>query len=155
MLKNRPHPDHATEEATVRAFFSWKTRERFVLLLRHPKRRGKALNALNHFDEFDERFVTRLHSTSHGDVAVALHARGAPDACYSISDVPSLDARVLPLDDAIADTTSGGFASLLCCIPGQLACFIGEAGTRRWYILEKQSNAAPVRALEVRPRAGS
>ena len=66
-----------------------------------------------------------------------LYDRGAPPECYVISDVPSIDARTLPIRQAIDETILGGFASLLCCVPGRLACFIGEAGTGRWIILEK------------------
>src|SRR5688500_13763008 len=135
-MADAPHPNFAVEEATIRAFFAPSRRDRFVTLLAHPKRRAKALDALNLFDEFDERYVTRL-GTNHVDLAGMLHDRGAPQECYVISDVPSIDARTLPVRQAIDETVSGGFASLLCCLPDRLACFIGEAGTGRWIILEK------------------
>lgn len=135
-MTDQPQPDFATEEATVRAFFERAKRDRFVALLRNPKRRGKALDALNHFNEFDERFVTRAGGNDL-DLPAMLRARGSPAECYVISDLAEIDARVLPLDDAIAETMSGGFASLLCCIPGRLALFIGEGGTGRYFILER------------------
>ena len=135
-MTDQPQPDLATEEATVRAFFARARRDRFVGLLRSPKRRGKALNALNHFNDFDQRYATRV-GTSHLNLPAMLRVRGSPAECYVISDLATIDARVLPLDDAIAETMSGGFASLLCCIPGRLALFIGEAGTGRYLILER------------------
>ena len=141
-MRHHPEPNNAIEEAMVKAFFSRAKRERFLTLLRNPKRRNKALNSLNHFSDFDQRFVTSL-GTNHGDVAGVLRARRAPDACYVISDVRHIDARVVPLEEAIGETISAGFASILCCIPGELALFIGEAGTGAYLLVERPRRPPP------------
>jgi hypothetical protein len=144
-MQHRPVPNAGIEEATVNAFFSRAKRERFLTLLRNPKRRDKALNALNHFSGFDERFITSL-GTKHDDLAGVLRARGAADACYVISDLGHIDARVMRLEDAIDETVIGGFGSILCCIPGELALFIGEAGTGAYLLLQRPRPASPTPA---------
>jgi hypothetical protein len=143
-MRHRPEPNNAIEEATVQAFFSRAKRERFLTLLRSPKRRDKALDALNHFSDFDDRFVTPLGTSD--DFADILRACGSPDACYVISNCPGIDARVVPLEGAIDETIIVGFASMLCCVPGRLALFIGEAGTRAYLLLERPARAAPPQA---------
>jgi hypothetical protein len=71
-----------------------------------------------------------------------LRGRGAPDSCYVISGLGHIDARVMPLEEAIAETIRGGFASILCCIPGELALFIGEAGTGAYLLLQRSRRGA-------------
>ena len=37
----------------------------------------------------------------------------------------------MALDDAIRQADGSGFGSLLCCVPGRLAYYVGEAGEQR------------------------
>jgi hypothetical protein len=56
---------HPHEEATIRAFVAPRKRDRFLQLLANPKRRGRALNELDHFTGWDERYVEALPSTAN------------------------------------------------------------------------------------------
>ena len=112
------------EEATVRAFMATTKVERFVTLLANPRRRSKALNELNHFRGWDERFATLL--PSNADIMTVLRVAGAPDRCHLISNDSALDGRDLPLAEAVSRAERFHFASVICCVPGQLALFLGE-----------------------------
>jgi hypothetical protein len=85
---------HLYEEATIRAFVAPVKRARFLQLLANPERRPKVLNELNHFTDWDERYVQSLPSST--DVEAVLRAAGAPEVCHVISDDPRLDGQDLP-----------------------------------------------------------
>jgi len=124
---------HPFEEATLRAFVALSKRDRLLTLLGSPKRRRKALEALNHFDDWDERFAQPVKSSA--DILALLRQAGAPAECHVISDDDELDGRSMPLDDAVRACEEFDFASILCCIPGKLAFFFDEAMVRRNRIL--------------------
>jgi len=75
----------------------------------------------------DPRFATQVDDT--GEAERRLLARGAPSHCYVVAYHDELDGREMPLHDALMEVE--GFIS---CVPGKLACFIGE-----WdrYVLER------------------
>lgn len=98
-----------------------------------PKRRRKALDALNHFDDWDERFALPVKSSV--DVLALLRRAGALPECYVISDDDELDGRSMPLDEAVRACEEFDFASILCCIPGKLAFFYDEAMVLRNRVL--------------------
>jgi hypothetical protein len=133
---------HPAEEATLRAFLAREKRDRLVWLLSTPKHRKKALDQLNHFAGWDMRYTQPLPSTA--DVLSTLVKAGAPATCHTISDDPSLDGTDLPLAKAVAAAEQYSFASILCCIPGQLAFFFGEIYAPRARILLKRA-APPVK----------
>jgi hypothetical protein len=118
---------HPAEEATIRAFVLPTKQERLLGLLVNPKRRKHALDAFNHFRGWDPRCAHPLPSSSA--VVGSLRAAGAPNACHVISDDPALDGRDLPLEDAVEAAEAYSFASVLCCVPGKLACFFDEVAT--------------------------
>src|SRR5437762_3480388 len=55
---------HPAEDATIRAFVRSARRERLVGLLANPKRRRKAVDALNHFHDWDPRWEHPVASTT-------------------------------------------------------------------------------------------
>src|SRR5688500_3567220 len=113
---------HPHEAATVRAFMTAPKRERFLQLLGNPKRRGRLLNELNHFQYWDERYAARLPpSPGVESIVAALKAAGAPADCHVVSEDPDLDGKDLPLREAVDRAEAFDFASLLCCVPGRLA----------------------------------
>jgi hypothetical protein len=120
---------HSHEEATIRAFVTPSRRTRWLESLASAKRRGRFLDRLNHCRDIDERYVTPL--PSNADVLAILKSHGAPTTCYVVSADASLDARELPLAEALADAQSGGWGTLISCIPGRLACYYAECGERR------------------------
>lgn len=129
-------PLHPHEEAIVRTFFTRAKRDRYLTLLANPKRRLKALDDLNHFYHFDARFITDLPPTT--DVCSLLRSKGAPETCYVLSDIATLDGREMALADAISTAELEGWGTLIGCIPGRLAYYYGEEGEQR-LLLEKSS----------------
>jgi len=124
------------ERALVEAFIVPSKRERYRTLLANAKRRSRILNGLNHCEDLDPRYATTLASTA--DVVGLLRSKGAPERCHLVSDIPALDGREMPLDDAVSETEAGMFGTLIGCIPGKLAYYHDEGGGRR-LLLERGS----------------
>jgi hypothetical protein len=118
-----------TEDATVRAFIVPAKRDRYATLLGNPKKRASFLNGLNHCHDFDTRYATPLPSTA--DVPALLRSHGASETCRVISDYREIDGQVMSIEDAIRQAEGSGMGSLLCCVPGQLAYYVGESGEQR------------------------
>jgi|SRR5262245_36839829 len=120
---------HPQEEAVVRAFVTPARRTRWLESLASVKRRRRFLDRLNHCRDIDERYATPL--PSNADVVAVLKANGAPATCYVLSCTADIDARELPLAHAVAEATSGGWGTLISCLPGRLAYYYDECGERR------------------------
>jgi hypothetical protein len=116
------------EDEIVDSFFLPERRERYRLLLRNPRRRKKALDTLNHNPPIDPRFATPVKSHL---VEEALRQQGAPATCYVISAIPELDGREMALKDALQEAEYGYWGTIIGCIPGRLALYLGEGGERR------------------------
>src|SRR5262245_5592953 len=91
---------HPTEEAMLRAFVVPERRDRLLTLFGSPRRRKQARDALNHFADWDARFVQAVHSSA--DVIALLRKAGAPSECHVISDSEELDSRDMPLAEAVS-----------------------------------------------------
>jgi hypothetical protein len=120
-------PTHPIEDATVRAFIIPARRDRYASLLGNPKKRREVLDRLNHCHDFDPRYATAVPSSA--DVAKLLRSCGAPPTCHVISDHKPIDGQEMQLDEAVLDGAWSG--TLLCCIPGRLAYYMGEGGEQR------------------------
>ena len=120
---------HAHEEATIRAFIIPPRRPRWLESLAAEKRRASFLDRLNHCRDIDERYATPV--PSNADVFALLKARGAPVTCYVLSATAALDARELPLAEAVAELERGGWGTIISCLPGRLAYYYDECGERR------------------------
>jgi hypothetical protein len=112
------------EEAIIEAFILPERRDRYRMLLRNPRRRKKALDTLNHNPSIDPRFATPIGS--HEDVARILRAHGAPPRCYVLSAIPELDGCEMSLEEALDGKTRGYRGTIIGCIPGRLAVYLGE-----------------------------
>jgi hypothetical protein len=117
------------EEATVRAFIVPAKRERYATLLGNAKKRPSFLDGLNHCHDFDARYATILPSTA--DVPELLRSHGAAETCRVISDCREIDGQVMRIEDAVREAEASGMGTLLCCVPGQLAYYLGESGEQR------------------------
>ncbi len=122
------------EEQLIKTFFVRERRERFLMMLRKPRRRAKALDELNHLRDLDSRLCVELSPTE--DAEACLRSRAAPDACYVLSDIAELDGREMPLGEAIEKAAAAGWGTLIDCIPGRLAYYFGEFAEQR-LILER------------------
>jgi hypothetical protein len=117
------------EDATVRAFIVPAKRERYATLLGNAKRRSSFLDGLNHCHDFDSRYATVLPSTA--DVPELLRSHGAAETCRVISDCRDIDGQVMRIEDAVREAEASGMGTLLCCVPGRLAYYLGESGEQR------------------------
>jgi hypothetical protein len=120
---------HPHEEATIRAFVTPSRRERWLGLLDSVKRRRSFLGRLNHCRDIDERYATAI--PSNANIVGVLRSHGAPETCYVISDIPTLDGREVELGDAINQIECGMWGTLISCVPGRLAYYYDECGARR------------------------
>ena len=128
---------HPAEEATIGSFLVAAKRDRLLTLFASANRRKQALDALNHFTGWDERFAQPVDSSA--DVLALLRKAGAPSECHVISDSSELDGRDLPLDEAVRASENYAFASVLCCLPGELAFFFDEVAAPRKRLLLRRS----------------
>jgi hypothetical protein len=124
---------HPAEEATLLTFVVSSKRERLLTLFDNPKRRKKARDALNHFADWDARFAQPVDSSV--DVLALLRKAGAPSECHVMSDSPELDGRDMPLAEAVRACECYSFASILCCVPDELAFYFDEVEAPRNRIL--------------------
>ena len=129
------------EEVIVRAFIAPHRRSRWLSSLGSAKRRGRFLDCLNHCADFDPRYARPLSSSA--DVVVLLRSQGAPTTCYVISATASLDGREMLLAEAVAEAEQAGWGTLMSCIPGRLACYIDESGTKRRLLLVRDEAVPP------------
>ena len=129
------HPD---EEATIHAFVVKEKKQRYIEMLASPDKRGWFLDVLNHCRDFDERFIKKVRM----DVGVIdeLRQRGAPNKCRVISDIKGIDGADLPLAAALPLVEEGGWGTILCCLPGRLAYYHDEWGSRRWVLERKPAD---------------
>ena len=126
------HPD---EEATIRAFIIKEKKQRYFEMLASPDKRGRFLNVLNHCRDLDERFSTPIRYFN--EVIDELRRRGAPVNCHVISDNNGIDGTDLPLAAALPLVEEGAWGTILCCLPGRLAYYYDECGSRR-LVLERK-----------------
>ena len=131
---------HPAEEATLRTFVVAAKRDRLLRLFGNPKRRRRALDVLNHFDGWDDRFAQPVESSA--DVLALLRNAGAPSECHVMSDSPELDGRDMTLDEAVSACEGFFFASVLCCVPGELAFFFDEVVAGRYRVLLRRRGRA-------------
>ena len=126
---NYAMPTHPTEEATVRAFIIPTKRERYAAMLGNPGTRAKFFRrgGLDHCHDFDPRYATALPSKAN--VPELLRSHGAPATCHVISSNSGIDGREMSIEDALGEAQGSG--TLLCCVPGRLACDEGEDGEQR------------------------
>lgn len=125
------------EEKTIAAFFLKAKQDRYRFLLGNPdpRKRNKGLDRLNHCADLNPVYATWL--PSNADVARLLRQEGSPEEVYVISETESIDGKVLPLEEAICETESGGWGTIISCIPGQLAYYYGEEGETRAILKRK------------------
>jgi hypothetical protein len=124
------------EEATLRAFIRRTRVERYVALLRTRTRRKKLIREIHDLD-LDSRFVFTVAPNDQTPERVyeLLRRCGAPEDCYVMSE-SDLDGGWMDLQDALDETVATGTATLISCIPGELAYYEGEDMHLR-YILQR------------------
>jgi hypothetical protein len=120
-------------EALIKAFVAPERRERYLFLARTPKRRTELTNRLAHWRDFDSRRAVTVPADAQASAAAVaqfLQVRGAPGACYVLSESREIDGRVMPLADALAAVVGRGVGTVLSCLPGRLAYYESEEADR-------------------------
>jgi hypothetical protein len=131
------------EEKFVAAFISKEKQDRYRFLLSgDPKRRDECLHRFNHCRDLNEKYVTWLprdprSTTRNAQIAKLLRDKGSPELVYVLARSYPADACVMPLLEAMDETTKAGWGTIISCIPGELAYYYDEEGERR-AILERQ-----------------
>jgi hypothetical protein len=125
----------------VNSFIVAAKRERYVEFLKSMKGRSKFLHKLYHFSDFEPDCVvelTRASDSAEGLIA-ELRRRGAADQCYVVSVVKELDRVIAPLEKIIREVFASVVheGTIVCCVPGRLAYYEGEAPHTR-FILHKR-----------------
>lgn len=121
-------------EAFVQAFVAPHRRDRWRTMLASAKRH-RFLDRLNHCADLDPRSVQAVASS--GSLLAELRSRGAPATCHVLSSIAGIDGRTMSLAEAIDAAETGGWGTILHCVPGRLAGYIDEAGTERRLVLER------------------
>lgn len=135
---------HEHEETFIAAFISKEKQDRYRFLLgsSDPNRRSECLDRLNHCHDFNEKYVTWLprdprSTTRNAEIATLLREKGSPKRVYVLACACPADGQMLPLLDAMDQTTASGWGTIISCIPGQLVYYFDEEGERR-AILERK-----------------
>lgn len=117
------------EIAVVRAFIQKARQERCLLLLSNPRRRREFTAELAHFHWLDERFARPIPATlahTQSEIVALLRRKGAGETSWVISEDRAIDARELPLEEALAHVWGQFNGTIVSCVPGKLALFRGE-----------------------------
>jgi len=132
----------------VNTFIMPAKRERYVGFLNSKKGRTKFVHTLYHFADFDPAcIVAPPHSST--DLIAELRRRGAKDECYVMSVTKVLDGVTRPLEGVIRGAFALLEGSIVCCVPGVLAFYEGEAPKNRFILYSGRSNKTlqpPIRA---------
>src|SRR5688572_25266392 len=91
------------EVPMVNGFVLSAKRERYVDLVRSPKRRPKFLRELYHFQDFDPACMVPItdRTDSASGLTRELRLLGAIDDCYVVSNLSELDGANKPLAETI------------------------------------------------------
>ncbi len=119
--------DH--EAAFVRAFMPKEKWARCLQLLPDRNRRSEVLVRLNKKWDYLPTLATEVPESEDFPEAVLdlLRNAGAPEKCYVMAALSSLDGKTLPLKDALREVFLQPFGALISCIPGELAYYRTQA----------------------------
>ena len=107
-------------------FLEEPSRRRMKTLLElGEKRRGDVRSLLDHAVRLDPRFSRHLTGSDafSGPVEATLRKMGAPPTCYVLAANAELDAREMPLGEALDAIIGKSDGSFVSCIPGRLGFF--------------------------------
>ncbi len=126
------------EEGLVNAFLAADAGRRARELL-WSSRRSKWTSKLAHSVDFDRQVIVAIPADSQtaSKIEKLLQVKGAPAACWLVSERSDWDGSQLPLADALEAVVGAGFGTVISCIPGRLGYFEGE-GPRNRHLLERR-----------------
>jgi len=124
------------EELFIEGFVLKEKRERYREKLASRVKRSEFLDRLNHSPDFDAHYLEWI--PSNVSVVDLLKRQGAPVMCAVISADSSIDGQQMLLEDAINATELSGSGTIISCLPGKLALYIGEDGERRGILIHNR-----------------
>lgn len=116
------------ENLLVNTFISNKQKQRISSLLKSKKGRQKIRALLPHSIEFEAKFICKIpdNKQTAENIFSLLISKNAPDICYLISEHTSFDGKMMQLEEALKKIVGSGIATIISCIPGELAYYEGE-----------------------------
>jgi len=89
--------------------------------------------------DFDRQVVVVIPADCQtaSKIEKLLRVRGAPAACWLVSERSEWDGRQMPLANALDSVIGAGFGTVISCIPGRLGYFEGEGPENR-HLLERR-----------------
>ncbi|WP_394679575.1 hypothetical protein [uncultured Exiguobacterium sp.] len=134
--------DKEQEIVLVQSFFVKRVQERVLHELFTPKKRDMADHRYLSMLKNDYLIEIKPPNSWPDDTYDLLKQHGAPDTCYCLSENELISGKTLPLREALEHAIGFGFASIISCIPGELAYFEAEQsfGPPPRYLLKKPSN---------------
>lgn len=128
-------------EGLVRRFLRPERRDRYAALLETVQGRRKVRSRLAHMADLDRRTMMPIAPAEQTPAGVLrlLHAAGAGESCYVISENPDLDDRVLLLSEVLKGVVGSGFGTIISCMPGELAYYEGEEMGDRFLLRPQRS----------------
>jgi hypothetical protein len=133
----RQHPTMNEHERGFLAFLAEPIRGRMKTLLElGEKRRRDVRSLLHHSVRLDPRFAQHLAGDEAfpAPVEAMLRKRSAPPTCYVLAANGDLDAREIPLADALGAIIGMGSGAFVSCIPGRLGFYQSEAVKSSWLL---------------------
>lgn len=124
----------------IKGLLEKSTRRRWHSLFKSQNGRKRFLKKLYHEYMFDDKYTIQLSPSNllPDDIYDLLKHYGAPDTCYVIANNADIDAKTFNLREClgyIADNLDEGL--ILCCIPGSLLYYIGEAPHNNYIVYNK------------------
>lgn len=113
----------------VLAFVQQERQERCLGLLASAKRRQRFTRERAHFKWLDTQFAHVIApAAAHlaAEVAAMLRKKGAASVVWVISEDPALGSGELALEAAVGAVCGSSMGTVLSCVPGRLALFLGE-----------------------------
>jgi hypothetical protein len=117
-------------EESVVTILPSQCRERYLEIVRDPKKRRKLINELAHFKKLSPQFIVPIApNQQHAPQLMhLLRSKGAPAKWWVISEDRNLDSREIDLQEALKEVVGSQMGTILSCIPGKLAYFEDEDG---------------------------
>lgn len=118
------------EEVLVGTFIDPRRTERYLEMVRNPRKRIKFTKELAHFKALDPTCIIPIppKQSSAAGIASLLKAKGAGAKCWVVSENSRLDAREVDLEAALRDTVGYQMGTLILSVPGRLGYFEDEDG---------------------------
>jgi hypothetical protein len=126
--------DH--EEAFVSVFVVPEKRQRYLDLLRKPKRRVEITRRFSHLFDFVPELATPIPRNS--DLVSLVRNRGAGPSAHIIGG--DADGKDMPLVDALHEAMKDPSGVIISCVPGRVALLMQEFPPGDTFILSRKTD---------------